>query len=84
LLDDQLSYSVELLYFSNKNQSETYEDSRRLSEEITNQSDNPIVSNYAVDENPQLAEKHNVQRTPGMVIASPDQEKLLDNGNRFA
>lgn len=84
MFDDQLTYPVELLYFSNKNQCETYEDSRRLLEEITNLSDRLIVSNYPVDENPQLAEKHNVQRTPGMVIASPDQEKLLDNRNRFA
>jgi hypothetical protein len=84
LFDDHVTYPVVLLYFSNKNQCETYEDSRRLLEEITNLPDRLIVSNYAVDENPQLAEKHNVQRTPGMLIASPNQEKLLDTGNRFA
>lgn len=84
LFDAQMSNPVELLYFSTKDHCETCDETRQLLDEIASISDKLYVSNFDIDENPQLAQKYNVRLTPGLVIAAREADKLLDYGIRFA
>ncbi len=83
LFDTHLIYPVEIIHVTNNDPCETCTETKQLLQELCALSDKISVSYYTIEENPQLAQKYNVQLTPGLVITSRDQDQLLDYGIRF-
>jgi len=84
LFETQLIYPVEIIDFSDKDESESYAETSQLLEELCALSDKLSFQHYEIHDQPQLAQKFNVSFTPGLVIASRERDELLDYGIRFA
>lgn len=80
----QLDNPVEVLFFGQKEDCEYCDQTLQLVEEVTALSDNLHLSQHDVDTNADMAEKYNVDKTPGLVIASRENGQLVDYGVRFA
>jgi alkyl hydroperoxide reductase subunit AhpF len=84
LFETQLIYPVEIIYFTDKDESESCAETRQLLEELCRLSEKLSFQQYEIHDHPQLAQKINVSLTPGLVIASRERDELLDYGIRFA
>ena len=84
LFDAQLIFPVELLYFSNHEACDTCDEADQLFEEIASLSDKIKVNKFDIQKNQGIAQKYNVQLTPGLVIAGGGEIEPVDYGIRFA
>ncbi len=84
LFETRLLYPVEIIFFTNQNEDESYAETRQLLEELCSLSDKLSLHHYNIHDHQQLAQKFNVSLIPGLVIASRDRDELLDYGVRFA
>jgi len=84
LFATQLIYPIMVLYFFRKNGCDTCDETSQLLDEITSLSDKLQITKYDLDENPAVAQKYNVQLTPGLVVAAGRTGELTDYGIRFA
>ena len=80
----QIDNPVEVLFFGQKEDCEYCDQTLQLVEEVTALSDQIHLSRHDVDTNADMAEKYNVDKTPGLVIASRENGQLVDYGVRFA
>ena len=80
----QLDNPVEVLFFGQKEDCEYCDQTLQLVEEVTALSDHIHLSQHDVDTNADMAEMYNVDKTPGLVIASRENGQLVDYGVRFA
>jgi glutaredoxin-like protein len=81
---NQLVHPVEVIFFGRQEDCDYCEQTLQLVEEVTALSDQLHLSQYDVDEDAALARQYNVDKTPGLVIASREDGNLVDYGLRFA
>jgi len=80
----QLEHPVEVIFFGRQDDCDYCDQTLQLVEEVTALSDQLHLSQYDVVGDAGLAHKYNVDKTPGLVIASREDGKLVDYGVRFA
>lgn len=76
--------AVELLYFGKKDNCEYCADTKQLLGELAPISDKVSLAVYDIDDDADVAEKFNVDKAPGIVIAAKDGETISDFGIRYA
>ena len=76
--------NVHILYFGQKENCEHCTDTQQLIEEVVEISDKLSLEIYDLDDDADLAEKFNVDKAPGIVIAGKDGETISDYGIRYA
>ena len=76
--------AVELLYFGKKDNCEYCADTKQLLGELAPISDKVSLAVYDIDDDADVAEKFNVDKAPGIVIAAKDGETVSDFGIRYA
>jgi len=80
----QLKDPVEVLFFGRQDDCEYCDQTQQLVEEVTGLSGNLHLGIYDIDEDAELANSYNIDKTPGLVITARDGEQLLDYGVRIA
>jgi len=80
----QLEHPVELLFFGEQENCEYCDQTLQLVKEVSNLSDQIHLSQFDIHNDAELAERYNVDKTPGLVIASREEDQLVDYGVRFA
>lgn len=80
----QIEQPVEVLFFGQGQDCEYCDQTLQLVEEVSALSDQIHLSQYDLDKDAGLAEQYNVDKTPGLVIASRVDGQLVDYGVRFA
>jgi len=81
---DSLKHPVALLFFGNKTDCEYCPQTLQLLEEIAVLSDKLELHTFDEDENPEELKKFNVDKVPGIVIASRKDGEIVDHGIRYA
>lgn len=81
---DGLKDPVHIMFFGSEENCAYCEDTRRLVEEVTSLSDLLSLEIYDLDADADLAEKYNVDKAPGLVIAAKEGEQITDFGVRLA
>ena len=81
---DGLKGPVHIMFFGSEENCAYCEDTRRLVEEVTSLSDLLSLEIYDLDADADLAEKYNVDKAPGLVIAAKEGEQITDFGVRLA
>ncbi len=79
-----LKHPVALLYFGNQTDCEYCPQTLQLLEEIAVLSDRLQLYKFDEDENPEELKKFNVDKVPGIVIASLRDGEIVDHGIRYA
>jgi glutaredoxin-like protein len=80
----ELNQPVHILFFGTQEQCQFCADTLQLATEVTVLSDLLRLSVFDVEEDSAVAERYNVQLTPGMVIAGEDDDGPVDYGIRYA
>jgi alkyl hydroperoxide reductase subunit AhpF len=80
----QLVEPVEVLFFGAKDDCEYCADTLQLVSEITDLDDKLTLSTYDVEAEREVAQRYHVDKTPGLVIAGRDGDRLIDYGIRCA
>jgi alkyl hydroperoxide reductase subunit AhpF len=80
----QLVEPVEVLFFGSKDGCVACEDTLQLVREVTDLDDRLSLSVYDVEADREVAQRYKVDKTPGLVIAGRDSDRLTDYGIRFA
>ncbi len=81
---NQLDHPVEVLFFGREQDCEYCDQTLQLVEEVTNLSEKLHLSTFDVDRDINQASIYNVDKTPGLVIASRDGDQVIDYGVRYA
>jgi len=76
--------AVSLLYFGKKDGCDYCADTQQLLEELAPISDKLSLDIYDLEADADVAEKFNVDKAPGIVIAAKDGEAVSDFGIRYA
>ena len=76
--------AVHIMYFSQKDGCQHCADAQQLIEEVVPISDKISLEIYDLDDDADVAEKFNVDKAPGIVIAAKDGETISDYGIRYA
>ncbi len=76
--------SVQIMYFGQKDNCDYCADTQKLLEEVAVISDKLSLDIYDLDDDADLAEKFNVDKAPGIIIAAKDGETISDYGVRYA
>ena len=84
VFDDSLKNPVHLMFFGKEDNCDYCDDARQLVEEVTAISALLSVEIYDVDADADLAEKYNVDKAPGLVIAAKKGDQITDFGVRLA
>jgi len=79
-----LKQPVHLMFFGSKQDCAYCEDTRQLVEEVVALNDLLSLSVYDIEANADLAQKYNVDKTPGLVIAGKEGDQVTDFGIRMA
>ena len=80
----QLEKPVGVLFFGQQDDCDYCDQTLQLVEEVSALSDHVHLSKFDINEDTEIAKAYNVDKTPGLVIASLEDEKLVDYGVRFA
>lgn len=83
-LFQKLDQQVQILFFDSQNGCEYCEDTRQLIEEVAELSDKLSLSQHNLEQEPELARQHRVDKAPALVIAGRQDEKIIDHGLRFS
>jgi alkyl hydroperoxide reductase subunit AhpF len=83
LFDSQLLNPIDLIHFISKDNCITCDASRQLLEEVSSISDKISLHPYDIHKESSLAQKYNIQYTPGLVVAGHEGDELLDYGIRL-
>lgn len=75
---------VRVMFFGSAQDCAYCEDTRRLVEEVAGLSDLVSMSVHDVEAEPELAKTYNVDKTPGLVIAAVEGDRVTDFGVRMA
>lgn len=76
--------SVQILYFGQKEGCHSCSDTQQLIEEVAQISDKLSLDIYDLDSDADVAEKFNVDKAPGIVVAAKDGDTISDYGIRYA
>lgn len=76
--------AVHMLYFGKKDNCDYCDDTQQLLEEVVDISDKLSLDIYDLEDDADVAEKFNVDKAPGIVIAAKDGETVSDFGIRYA
>jgi glutaredoxin-like protein len=76
--------AVQLLYFGKKDGCDYCDDTQQLLEELAPISDKVSLEIYDLEADADVAEKFNVDKAPGIVIAAKDGDTVSDFGIRYA
>ena len=76
--------AVHILYFGQKENCDYCADTQQLIEEVVEISDKLSLEIYDLNEDADVAEKFNVDKVPGIVIAAKDGDTVSDYGIRYA
>jgi glutaredoxin-like protein len=82
--DEQLQRPVEILFFRQKTGCDYCDDTRQLIGELAAISDILHVSIYDLDEDKAIASQYHVDKTPALVIAGREDDRIIDYGIRLA
>jgi glutaredoxin-like protein len=80
----ELKEPVQILYFGSKESCETCEETRQLLEEVAAANDKLGLDVYDFENDEELANKFNVNKVPGVVIAARDGDRITDFGIQFS
>lgn len=80
----QLQHPVQILFFGQKEGCNYCDDTRQLIEEVAGLSGKLALSVYDMEDNKDIADQYQIDKTPSLVIAAKDGEKVIDYGIRFA
>ncbi len=75
---------VHILFFGQKSGCQYCADTQQLIEEVVEISDKLSLEIYDLDDDADVAEKFNVDKAPGTVIAAKDGDTISDFGVRYA
>jgi alkyl hydroperoxide reductase subunit AhpF len=81
---DGLKNPVHLMFFGRVDNCDYCDDTRQLVGEVAAISDLLSIEIYDLDADADLAEKYNVDKAPGLVIAAKEGEQITDFGVRLA
>ena len=81
---NQLVEPVEVLFFGSKEACESCDDTLQLVGELTELDEKLTLSVYDVQADCDVAQRYHVDKTPGLVIAGRDGDRLIDYGIRYA
>jgi glutaredoxin-like protein len=81
---EQLEKPVKVFFFGREEGCDYCDDTRQLVEEITALSDRLDVEVYDIDADEEVARGFKVDKTPGLVIAGMDGDRIIDYGIRFS
>lgn len=81
---NQLVEPVEVLFFGAKDDCDYCADTLQLVKEITDLDEKLSLSVYDVEDDHEVAQRYRVDKTPGLVIAGRDGDRLVDYGVRIA
>ena len=84
VFDDGLKNPVHVMFFGSKENCQYCDETRQLAEEVTTISDLLSIELYDIDADADLAEKYNVDKAPGLVIAAKEGDQITDFGVRLA
>ena len=76
--------AVHIMFFGQKEGCGYCADTQQLIEEVVEISDKLSLEIYDLDDDADVAEKFNVDKAPGVVIAGKDGETISDYGIRYA
>ncbi len=79
-----LKEPVQVLFFEDQNDCMYCPDTRQLLEEVTALSEKLSLEVYDIDRQAEVARQYHVDKTPGIVIAAKDGERIIDYGIRYA
>jgi glutaredoxin-like protein len=80
----ELKNPVHIMFFGSKENCDYCDDTRQLVEEVTALSDFLSIEIYDIEADGDLAEKFNVDKAPGLVIAAKEGDQVTDFGVRLA
>ncbi len=81
---ENMEKQVDILFFGTREECEYCGDTLQLVGEVAGLSDKLGFAVYDIADNPAVAREYNIDKTPGLVIAGRDADRLLDYGVRFA
>jgi glutaredoxin-like protein len=80
----QLDNPVEVLFFGRQENCEFCDQTIQLVEEVSELSEKLHLRAFDVDSDAEMANKYNVDKTPGLVITARDGDQVVDYGVRYA
>ena len=81
---DQMHEPVEVLFFGQKDNCEHCDDTLQLVRELADLSGLLTLQVYDIDQDARVARQYNVDKTPGLVIAGREGDRVEDYGIRYA
>jgi glutaredoxin-like protein len=84
VFEEGLKNPVHMMFFGKKENCQYCEETRQLAEEVAAISDLLSIDFYDMDADADLAEKYNVDKAPGLVIAAKEGDQVTDFGVRLA
>ena len=81
---ENMEKQVDILFFGTREECEYCGDTLQLVSEVAGLSDKLGFAVYDMADHPAVAREYNIDKTPGLVIAGRDADRLLDYGVRFA
>lgn len=79
-----LKEPVAIIFFGSRENCEYCEDTRRLLEEVSGSDDRLTLKIYDIDTDFDVAKLYRVDKTPGIVIAAKDGERIIDFGIQYS
>ncbi len=79
-----MTENVHIMYFGQKDGCQYCPDTQQLIEEVVEITDKLSLAIYDLDDDADVAEKFNVDKAPGTVVAAKDGETISDFGIRYA
>lgn len=79
-----LKHPVHLMFFGRNQDCQYCQETRQLVEEVVALSDLLSLEIYDIESDKDLAQKYNVDKTPGIVIAAKEADQITDFGVRLA
>lgn len=79
-----LKEPVAILFFGSRENCDYCDDTRRLLEEVTSIDEKLALKVYDIDTDNDVARLYRVDKTPGIVIAALDGDKIMDYGIQYS
>lgn len=83
VFNETLVHPVMILFFGSLSRCEYCSPTQQLLEEVSSLSDKLSLNLHDIEADPEIARQYQVDKTPGIVIASLEGEKITDYGVRF-
>jgi glutaredoxin-like protein len=79
-----LKEPVAIIFFGSRESCDYCDDTRRLLEEVSGIDDRLTLKVYDIDTDSEAAKRYRVDKTPGIVIAAKDGERIIDFGIQYS